>query len=57
MAQLLKGFCFDLTNTLARHAEHLTDLFQSVICAAADTKAHAQNALLAGRQPGRSFCD
>src|SRR5262245_27456646 len=57
MTQLLKRLGFDLPDALARHAEHLADLFQRMFGRAADAKAHSQDALFARRQLRQRFAD
>ena len=44
----------NLSNTFARHRELLTDLLQCVIAGDTDAKAHADDALFAWRQRGKS---
>src|SRR5262252_5408367 len=51
LAQLAERLCLDLADALARHAEDLADLLEGMIAGAADPEAHAQDALLARRQP------
>src|SRR5688500_17845190 len=50
MSQLAQRLGFDLTDALARDGEILADLFQRVLAAIADTKAHLDHLLLARRQ-------
>ena len=46
MLQLAQRLRFNLADTLARHAELLTHLFQRVIGVHPDTETHAQHPLL-----------
>jgi hypothetical protein len=53
MLQLPQRLRLNLTNTLSRHQELLTDLLQRMIRIHADTKPHAQHALFARSERGQ----
>ncbi len=53
MLQLAQRLRLDLADALAGDAELLADLFQRVVGVHADAEAHAQHALLAGREAGK----
>src|SRR5262249_26325836 len=52
VAKLLQRLGLDLTDALAGHAEGAADLLERVLVHAAETEAHAQDALLARGEPG-----
>ena len=52
--QLAQGFCFDLANTFAGHAELLAHLFQGVVGVHADAEPHPQNPFLARGERGQN---
>src|SRR5262249_36501563 len=49
IAQPPEGFCFDLSNALARDREPLTNLFERVLAPVADPEPHPQDARFARR--------
>src|SRR5437899_5518410 len=55
MPQLAQGLRLDLSNALARDVERAADLFQRVLGAVADAKAHLQHLLFARCQSAQNF--
>src|SRR5207249_6967511 len=50
MAELAQRFGLDLANALARHGKALAHLFERMLAAVVQTKAHLDNFFLARRQ-------